>query len=183
MWNSFQPKAFLERNENVLKSWYKSSQNRNMKDSQCRVSRKLLKWNSFEVIPLALVLGISSPQLAIFTSKTGRLLLSVCIPSISLTKSWPWIVRPNTTWILRTRENRYWSKANFSFQFMASYVWYSMEKLAGDLFVWITVCWTTKSPYPLHTLCWGQVGRIAVNELSWPKAIWLDSNHIQVTCW
>ena len=24
-------------------------------------------------------------------------------------------------------------KANFSFQFMASYVWYSMEKLAGDL--------------------------------------------------
>ena len=25
------------------------------------------------------------------------------------------------------------SKANFSFQFIASYVWYSMEKLAGDL--------------------------------------------------
>ena len=25
------------------------------------------------------------------------------------------------------------SKANFSFQFMTTYVWYSMEKLAGDL--------------------------------------------------
>ena len=25
------------------------------------------------------------------------------------------------------------SKANFSFQFIASYVWYSMEKLAGEL--------------------------------------------------
>ena len=25
------------------------------------------------------------------------------------------------------------SKANFSFQFIASYVWYSMEKLVGDL--------------------------------------------------
>ena len=31
------------------------------------------------------------------------------------------------------------SKANFSFQFMASYVWYSMEKLAGDL-VWVKIC-------------------------------------------
>ena len=26
-----------------------------------------------------------------------------------------------------------WSKANFSFQLIASYVWYSMEELAGDL--------------------------------------------------
>ena len=26
-----------------------------------------------------------------------------------------------------------WSNANFSFQFMASYVWYTMDKLAGDL--------------------------------------------------
>ena len=25
------------------------------------------------------------------------------------------------------------SKANFSFQFIASYVWYTVEKLAGDL--------------------------------------------------
>ena len=27
----------------------------------------------------------------------------------------------------------HWSKANFSFQFIACYVQYSMEKLAGDL--------------------------------------------------
>ena len=26
-----------------------------------------------------------------------------------------------------------WSKTNFSFQFIVSYVWYSVEKLAGDL--------------------------------------------------
>ena len=26
-----------------------------------------------------------------------------------------------------------WSNADFSFQFIASYVWYSMENLAGDL--------------------------------------------------
>ena len=29
------------------------------------------------------------------------------------------------------------SKTNFSFQFIASYVWYSMENLAGDLWLWL----------------------------------------------
>ena len=28
-----------------------------------------------------------------------------------------------------------WSNTKFSFQFLASYVWYSVEKLAGDLFL------------------------------------------------
>ena len=29
-----------------------------------------------------------------------------------------------------------WSNANLSFQFVASYVWYSMENLARDLMLW-----------------------------------------------
>ena len=51
------------------------------------------------------------------------------------------------------------SKTNFSFQFIASYVWYSLENLAGDLLLGLT--FVVKLPI-LPTL---QVGRIKVRIL------------------
>ena len=54
------------------------------------------------------------------------------------------------------------SNANFSFQFIASCVCYSMENLAGDLLLGLKVCITTNSPNTVHTFCSGQVGRIKV---------------------
>ena len=59
----------------------------------------------------------------------------------------------------------FWSKANFSFQFMAGYVWYSMEKLASDLLFGFNACWTINSPNTLHTLCLAQVERLEVKIL------------------
>ena len=56
------------------------------------------------------------------------------------------------------------SKENFSFQFIASYVWYSMENLAGDLLFGLKLVKLSILP-TLHTLCLVQVGRIEVKIL------------------
>ena len=53
------------------------------------------------------------------------------------------------------------STANFSFQLIASYVWYSVEFVRWSL-VGVKVCLTTNSPNTVHTLCSEQVGRIKV---------------------
>ena len=54
------------------------------------------------------------------------------------------------------------SNANFSFQFIASYVWYSMENLAGDLLLGLKLVKLPNSPNTVHIFCSGQVGRIKV---------------------
>ena len=49
------------------------------------------------------------------------------------------------------------SNANFSFQFIANYVWYGIENLAGDLLLGLSL-----SNYQFSQHCSGQVGRIKV---------------------
>ena len=46
-----------------------------------------------------------------------------------------------------------WSKANFSFQFMAGYVWYSMEKLAGDLLFGLKLMKLSIFSTLIHAIC------------------------------
>ena len=46
---------------------------------------------------------------------------------------------------------------NFSFQFIASYVEYSMEKLAGDLLFGLKF---VNSPKLIHIFCLAELGRI-----------------------
>ena len=55
------------------------------------------------------------------------------------------------------------SKTNFSFQFIASYVWYSMESLAGDLMLGVKL--VKLSILPTLSIYLVQVGRIEVKTL------------------
>lgn len=61
-------------------------------------------------------------------------------------------------WVLYCPTSR--SNANFSFRFIASFLWYSTEKLPGDLLFGLNFLKTISSPNALHIFFLGQVERI-----------------------
>ena len=97
-------------------------------------------------------------KLVLFTCKFWFIFMWIKL--ISIWKAWNRGERQLGHHLVNSFSPNSWSTANFSFQFIASYVWYSMEKLADDLLFGLKFVKLSVLPTIFIHFVWGRLGEL-----------------------